>query len=62
MTLALRYAIISTYQRKGVEQVDDLKDALAIAKDLLQILVLILTALKLTKKDEKPKSKSKRGK
>ena len=43
---------------------DDMKDSVAIAKDLLQILVLILTARQLMKKDKKPKNKSnrKRGK
>jgi hypothetical protein len=42
--------------------VDELKDKLTIAKDLLQIAVLILTAAKLIRKDEKPKaSPSARG-
>ena len=42
---------------------EELKDALAITKDLLQITVLILTAHKLMKKDKpKSKSKSQRGK
>ena len=43
---------------------DDIKDALSIAKDLLHILVLVLTAWKLFKQDKpkwKSKSKRKRG-
>jgi len=37
--------------------VDDIKDALSIVKDLLQIIVLVITAAKLTKKDERSKSR-----
>jgi hypothetical protein len=33
--------------------VDEIKDALSIAKDLLQIIVLVLTAGKLVKGDKK---------
>jgi hypothetical protein len=40
---------------------EKLMSVLSIAKDLLQILVLVLTAAKLVKTDKK-KSKSKRGK
>lgn len=38
--------------RKEVTDVDMIKDLLAIAKDLIQIIVLVLTVWKLTKKDE----------
>jgi len=48
------------YSQKGGERVDDLKDILSIAKDLLQIVVLILTAVKLMKKDKPKRSKPKR--
>lgn len=44
---------------------DDMKDILSIAKDLLEILVLLLTAGKLIKGDKKKsksRAKGKRGK
>jgi len=47
-------------ETEGGEEVDDIKEWLEIAKDLLQILVLVLTAGQLVK--HKGKSKSKRGK
>lgn len=43
--------------QKGDKRVDITKDALEIAKDLVEILVLILTARQLLKKKKSKKSK-----